>query len=249
MNLFKRIIEAAVTAIFPKKCIYCGEIIDDGEFLCDSCYEAVTEIDGSKRCLSCGTEKKNCDCKRYVFHFAGCVAPFENDGIVRKIAYSFKFRRKFYYGEFFSQRMALCVKNELRDVKFDGVCCVPMALNKRLKRGYNQCEILARQISEILGLPYIENALTCRKSARSQHELTKEERFRNVRGLYRYRCRNDGKTLLLVDDIKTTGATLDECARQLLFSGAYRVYCVTALISSGSRQPKQNSLERNKNGN
>lgn len=244
MSLFKRIIEAAVTAVFPKKCINCGEIIDDGEFLCDVCYEAVTEIDSSKRCLSCGMEKKNCDCKRYVFHFEGCVAPFANDGVMRKVAYSFKFRRKFYYGEFFSQRMALCVKNELRDVKFDGVCCVPMSPKKRLKRGYNQCEILARRISDILGVPYIENALTCRGSVRSQHELTKEERFRNVRGLYNYKCRNDGKILLLVDDIKTTGATLDECARQLLFSGANRVYCVTALISLNKSR-----TERNKNGN
>ena len=244
MNLFKRIIEVAFAAIFPKKCIYCGEIIDDGEFLCDGCYESVTEVDSSKRCLSCGMEKKNCDCKRYVFHFCGCVAPFANDGIIRKIAYSFKFRRKFYYGEFFSRRMALCVKNELRDIKFDGVCCVPMTLKKRLKRGYNQGEILARRVSDILGIPYIENALVCRRNGRSQHELTKDERFRNVRGLYSYKDRNDGKTLLLVDDIKTTGATLDECARQLLFSGAYRVYCVTALISLN-----KNSSERNKNGN
>lgn len=227
MNSFKVIIKSV---FHPKTCAGCGAIIDEGEALCDYCHEMLVRCDPLKRCIKCGLDKNKCECRFRVFHFNGCVAPFVNTGVSQKAVYSFKFARKMIIGKFLAERMALCVKNEYRDVKFDGVCFVPMPKRKRLKRGFNQSCVLAEKIADLLGLP-LYNLLICRKYAPSQHGLKAKERFLNVEGMYRASGQAKGKTLLLVDDIKTTGATLDECAKQLLLSGAAAVYCVTALIT------------------
>lgn len=222
--LFKEILH-------PKKCCACGKIIDENESLCDYCHEMLVRCDPIKRCTACGLDKKNCQCKRQAFAFSGCVAPFFNTGVAQMAVYGFKFRRKMAGAEFLSRQMALCVKNEYRDIKFDGVCFVPMNLRKKIRRGYNQSELLAEQISKILDLP-LYNPLICKRKGASQHTLSEKERFKNVEGLYSATPLARGKTLLLVDDIKTTGATLNECAKQLLKSGAARVFCVTALIAA-----------------
>lgn len=105
-----------------------------------------------------------------------------------------------------------------------------MHFRKKLSRGFNQTEVMAKIISDILGVPLI-NALKCVKFVHSQHELGIKQRRENVKDMYVPTGSLRGKSLLLVDDIKTTGATLNECAVQLLSAGADCVYCVTALIS------------------
>lgn len=214
----------------PKRCYCCGTIIDEDDCLCEYCGSKLKRMDPLKRCLYCGQTKKNCQCKRRVFHFNGCVSPFLNTGVAKKVMFHFKFREKPYYSDFFAKPMAFCVKNEFRDIDFDAVCFVPTTRAKFLKRGYNQSEILAKEIAEILSLPVI-NLLKCNKNGKSQHMLSERERYENVKNLYSAFRNAKNKTLLLVDDIKTTGATLDECSKQLLLSGANTVYCVTALIT------------------
>lgn len=240
MNSFKELISSV---FHPKTCAGCGAIIDEDEALCDYCYEMLVRYDLSDRCIKCGSDKKNCRCSRRVFHFDGCVAPFENTGAAQKAVYSFKFARKMNIGEFLGEQMAICVKSEYHDIKFDGVCFVPMLKIKRLRRGFNQSRVLAEKIADLLGLPLC-NLLVCLKYAPSQHGLKAKERFLNVKGMYAAVGQAKGKTLLLVDDIKTTGATLDECAKQLLLSGAAAVYCVTALISVGKSTQKNKALKK-----
>lgn len=232
---FNRSRELFLDAIYPKQCICCGAIIDDEEELCDSCIRSIERIDPLKRCIKCGLVKKNCQCKIYAYHFEGCVAPFWNGDTAKKGMYSFKFERKSHYGMFFAREMAKTVKNELRNINFDAVCFVPSATGSFLKRGFNQSRVLALYIANILQIPFVDSSISCRLNFSIQHKLKRNKRFKSVQHKYSFN-RNvahllKDKTVLLVDDIKTTGATLDECSRQLLFSGAKQVYCVTALIT------------------
>lgn len=239
----RRIFDGVVSTIFPKHCICCDEIIDENEFLCDYCYEMIERLDAQERCLFCGMDKGNCDCKRIIYHFEGCVIPFYNTGIAQRALYTFKLSRKEYFAEFFAREIALRIKEELPDVKFDGVCYVPSGVWKDLRRGFNQSELLAKRISEIMDIPLDRNTLYLKHYGKGQHNLNWRERFKNVRGSYGYKRRNFGKTLLLIDDIKTTGATLDECARQLLFSGAHHVYCACALATvKKDKNPKKEKV-------
>ena len=235
-----------IGAIYPKRCISCGEIIPENEWLCNCCHSMAEVFDSSKRCTACGLEKKHCDCKRIVFHFAACIAPFYNSGVIKKAFYAYKLGRKRHYSVFFADRMALCVKNEYRSVRFDGVCYVPASRRSKLKRGFDQCEVLASRIADRLELPLMKNEIVCTAASTSQHSLSMWDRFDNVRGKYKCKSDNTGKKLLLIDDIKTTGSTLDECARVLMFSGAYEVYCVTALITDNKGKESKNG-NRNRN--
>lgn len=213
-----RVISVLKSVFFPKTCAGCGAIIGEDDELCDYCHEMLVRCDPLKRCMRCGLDKKNCQCKRRTFAFEMCIAPFVNTGVAKRAMYYFKYRRKMTYGTMLARQMALCVKNEYRGLKFDGICFVPMHRRKQLERGFNQTEVMAKAMSDILEVPVI-NALKCVKYVRSQHELSEKQR-------------------LEVDDIKTTGATLNECTLQLLSAGADCVYCVTALIGEKKKDEK-----------
>lgn len=233
----KALINAILDAFHPKRCISCGKITDE-DYLCDYCSEMLEFTDPLKRCIKCGLLKKDCMCKYRVFTFNGCISPFIKKDPAQRIMYSFKLRRKFRAAEFLANEMAFCVKNEYRDINFDGVCFVPMHKSRKRVRGFNQSEVLAERIAKILSLPII-NALSCVKSAHSQHKIKDyKERFKNVKGIYKANGTFGGKTLLLVDDIMTTGATLNECAAVLLRAGADKIYCVTALRTDKNDKKK-----------
>lgn len=230
----KALINLIKEAFFPMTCAACGEVTESGEPLCNYCREMLRPFNPIKRCLRCGNEKPNCDCKYRVFHFDGLIAPFENRGTAKLGVYAFKFGRKMSNADYFAKQMALCVKNEYRDIKFDAVTFVPMHRLRFLKRGFNQSRVMAEKIADILNLP-LEDALLCLKNGKRQHKLFGKERFKNVKGIYKAKADVKGKMILLIDDIKTTGATLDECAKQLYIGGAEGVYCVTALITARAK--------------
>ncbi len=234
MNIFKVII----MALFPNTCISCDSIIPEGEDLCEYCSEMAETVDFTKVCSCCGLPKKECLCNKRVFHFSGCVAPFYNTGVMKKAMYSFKFGRQEYIAKYFAKRMAITVRSCYSNVNFDLVTFVPMRFSKRLKRGFNQSELLAKYISKLLKLPLCSNAIINSGKAKVQHKLKIEERFKNVKGKFKANknVNLNGKTVLLVDDIKTTGATLDECAKQLLLLGADEVYCITGLVTAKNKK-------------
>lgn len=237
-----RAISAVKSVFFPKTCAGCGRIIPEADGFCDFCHEAAVHCDPIKRCMRCGLDKKICQCKERVFAFDMCTAPFKNTGVAKRAMYHFKYRRKITYGVMLAEQMALCVKNEYRGIKLDAVCFVPMHKRKQAERGFNQSEIMANTIARRLKLPVI-NALKCVKYVDSQHMLTFKQRLENVKNMYSAKRRLDGMNILLVDDIKTTGATLNECSERLLSAGADRVYCVTALITESTKKAKNKKRE------
>lgn len=240
---YKRRADYILDAIFPRKCVCCDEIIDGEEELCDNCIRFIERVNPLKRCLFCGLEKPDCDCKYHVYHFKGAVAPFFNEGLAKTGLYDFKLNAKEHYSIFFAREMARTVANELRDVHFDAAVCVPSSKISYLKRGINHSFVLAKRVSEFLDIPLIKDSLLAKFHFGAQHKSDKFSRFKRVRKIFRYntKCSTDlsGKTVLLIDDIKTTGATLDECSRQLLLAGAKEVYCVTALITKYNKKEKR----------
>ena len=236
MEIFCKIAKSIVSAYFPNTCISCGEIIPEDEDLCEYCFEMINRCDPLKRCLKCGLNKKNCECNKKVFYFEALVAPFYNNGVAKDAMYRYKFRKRESNADYFAKQMALCVKTEYKNIEFDGITYVPLSKLKSFSRGFDQCEVLARKMSEILDIKFLPDSSKCKHKRKSQHETPLSERVNNVKGRYSFNYSNYGRTLLLVDDIKTTGATLQECTKQLLLSGADRVYCVTGLITENKKK-------------
>ena len=78
MNILKDVFESILAALFPNRCLSCEELIDDGEYFCDFCYEMLPQTAEDKLCSICGRIKKDCQCKYRVFHFSGFTAPLYN---------------------------------------------------------------------------------------------------------------------------------------------------------------------------
>ncbi len=246
----KRKTDILLNALYPKQCVCCSALIEPEEELCDNCIRNIERVDSLKRCLKCGLEKKECSCRLYVFHFEGCVAPFYNDGLAKRGLYNYKLNSRRHYGMFFAREMAKTVLSEYNGIAFDAVCFVPSSVKSLGTKGFNHSRELARITADLLGLPLIENVLVRKNIFFAQHKQSRKTRFSAVRKIYGYKEEESfkvkNKTVLLVDDIKTTGATLDECARQLLFAGACKVYCVTAVVNPYKKAENENKTKQHK---
>ena len=248
MMKFAEIYKGFIAFVYPKKCVCCKELIEENEDLCEKCKKNIERV-GEKICLWCGHEQKYCECKFHVFRFRQIISPFINTGLAKQGFYDFKFRNRKANSYFFSKEMSNLVLKYYSNVKFDAVCPVPMHYFRKAKRGYNQSEILADEISRIIGVK-TDKSIIFSKKKKVQHEIKGiSMRYSNIKGKYYYKRKTNYENVLLVDDIKTTGATLDECARQLMLAGVNNVYCVTALISNPWLKKSQSKgIIKNKSG-
>ena len=223
--------DAVLSLFYPNRCVGCREIIDNNKYLCGDCERNIELFDFKKRCKSCGLDKENCACKRYVYYFDGAVCVYKNTNIARNALYSYKLGRRRANASFLALQMANSVKKEFADINFDFIIGVPTTIKSRIKYGFSPVDELCFALEELLDVKFVRGILKCRRFNKVQHNLDFSGRFENAGKKFYCDGKIYGKTILLVDDIKTSGATLSHCARQLKFAGADRVYCVATLGS------------------
>lgn len=223
--------ESALNILFTKRCKYCGDIIVPEAEICDNCSDNLPVISESI-CVLCGHSKADCKCKKHKNEYRAVAAPFYYDGGIKKAIHRFKFDSREYVGDTLAVDMAETVIREYSGIMFDFITFVPFSKAEKKSREYNQSELLANKLSKSLDIPAADVLLKLYETP-SQHTLKQKERKGNVFGVYDVKPESSvsGKTVLLVDDIKTTGATLSECAKMLKLAGADTVYCVCAAIT------------------
>ncbi|MBQ8741035.1 MAG: ComF family protein [Clostridia bacterium] len=231
MKEVKRILKEIISSIYPNKCVCCGEILDESSYICNNCNNSVERVNLDDVCLACGHENDECACKYNIFRFNSLVCAFKNTGLAKSAYYSYKFGKKQHYAEFFANEICNTINKCYSNINFNIICAVPSFQ----KFGYDHSGYIAKSVSKKLGLPFTDKLLSCVKKRKKQHKSTINERLHNVDGKYCANYRADNMNVLLIDDIKTTGATLDECAKVLLFAGADNVYCATALCASADK--------------
>ena len=219
----------ALSFLYPQRCAYCGRVIDLRLTVCPQCADALQEIKGEV-CLLCGCMKADCSCEGKKSYYRAVAAPFYYSGSAGNLIRRFKFQNEPQLGKQLAAKMAETLSEVYGDVHFDAVIPVPMYRDKLAERGYNQAEILAKELAGLTGIPFLP-ALEKSCDTKPQHTLPHDARTANLLGAFT--CGENGfsgKTLLLTDDIKTTGSTLNECAKTLLIGGAQSVYCLCAAI-------------------
>ncbi len=223
--------EAVLSFIFPKRCRFCDSVMDFRRIECKKCADEIEKIVGEV-CLLCGYMKKDCFCKGHKHYYKAIVAPFYYEGAAGKAIRRIKRLNDEKTVKMFSEEMSRTFDEYLGYLSYDYVTSVPLSDLALTKRGYNQAELLARELALRLSLPYIET-LSKTNETKMQHTLTKTERTGNLLGIFEPFIGDilEDKRIILVDDVKTTGATLDECAKTLMIAGAQEVVCVCAAIT------------------
>jgi len=243
-----RTVQAAAVAVrqlvFPPACLACGDELDgtdsngsDQVLLCDGCLsEIVAEAPACQRCAT--------DVGEYVDTSGGCVAcrgeRYRFDaairlghytGKLRLLCLAFKEQRHEYVGRTLAELLWRYRGDELAALRADLVVAVPLHPLRRLVRGYNQAELLAGYLAERLNVPHRSHLLRRRRWTIPQSRLGRQQRRSNVTDAFvvRRRSRVDKLTVLLIDDILTTGSTCSEAARALKRAGARRV--VVAVVA------------------
>lgn len=232
----RRLLGWLLDLLYPRDCFFCGRPAGEGGHICTDCLERLS-FHRNPSCSLCGAESalpegpdfvcSDCLRKRPSFERAFIVARY--DGALRDLIQTFKYRRGLWLLEDLTRFLVATYLARLSPLglRFDAVVPVPMQSSKRRSRGFNQAELLARGLAKQLGLP-LRTRLLRRVSTGilSQTRLRREARLRNAAAAYRtaHPRHIRGKTLLLVDDVMTTGATCETCARLLRQAGAAKVY-------------------------
>ena len=218
------------TLIYPNKCLFCGKIISENETLCKTCLETIKLV-GKNTCKYCGRDLEYCRCKIGDFAFDGNASCFYYIGTTRILVHRFKFRKRPQLGKILSESMIKTIGDKYKGFTFDRVMFVPATKMNRMVRGYDQAEILADNISALLGIPLCSD-LKSKFRLLPQKSVGYKNRRKNVKGKF-YIENSDlkGKRILLVDDVMTSGSTLSECAKILKKAGAKEVYCITFAIT------------------
>jgi ComF family protein len=183
---------------------------------CESCAQPFAGDVGAARCIECMSDPLPVGWVDAWGHYRGTL---------ERVLHAFKFQRHDWFAEPFADALRDLVTAR-GDVAFDAVVPVPMSRAKLRRRGYNQAELLARALARRLRLRCDPVLLAKRLERRTQSTLAKAARAANVRGAFAASARNHAKSILLVDDVCTTGETLRACAASLLGAGAARVCAV-----------------------
>ncbi len=221
--------------IFPKRCVNCRKI---GSYICDNCFSCI-ELFQEHVCPVClkrsitGETHPGCIS---AYCLDGLIAGVVYKGVVRRLIHSFKFNP--YLSDLLSVTGAIFAEMVSQNELFVKVLhshpivtVVPLYSQKQKKRGYNQAELLGRFLSEQMKLEINEKILQRTKNTKPQFTLDKEERFKNILGVFEinkfFQKQINNKTVILIDDLSTSCATLRECAKVLKRNGAKKVYGVT----------------------
>jgi len=204
-----------IDLLFPQWCVGCGK---EGSFICDSCRSSMTRI-MPPLCPKCGKPQPNgalcSSCANWQAVIDGIRSPFRFEGIIRQAIHQLKYRNL----RALATPLAQLLNDYLRNNPVPGEVLVPVPLHrKRIRdRGYNQSSLLANELGKLTDLPVVDGCLIRRQYTPPQARTsTVAERRSNVTNAFI--CRDHrlrGKQVLLIDDVSTSGATLDACASAL----------------------------------
>ena len=210
--------EELLRLVYPPKCVFCGTLLEREEQ--DACKACLAELPWTDESSAVRTGRA----------FSRCVSPFFLTGKVHQALVDYKYHHRESYGVCFGRWMGACARR-CRSDPFDLVTWVPVSRRRLRERGFDQCRLLAVQVAKVYGMRPVRTLKKWKDvPSLASSEASPAMRRKLVAGVYRVISPETvaGKRILLVDDIITTGSTLEEAAGTLRAAGAAEVCCVTA---------------------
>lgn len=208
---------------FPERCLFCGEVIREGEVFCKDCAEDIRQPLHPAVCANCKAPFEECCCD-----LKTVAVYYYEEGAAEAIR-----RMKFHGERLCAGQLAQIMAEHLRlqyPGEFDGIIPLPLHWRDRMIRGYSQTVWLAKALSKELGVAYEPKILRKTRHTKKQHDLSQKERKRNLRDAFS--CKHggslSGKRILLLDDVTTTGSTFREAVHTLKEAGVEEIVCLAA---------------------
>jgi len=231
MSFFSNILDL----LFPPRCAFCRCVLNTGERgMCADCELSVARVEDA---FAYGRGEV----------FSCCVSPLYYTDTVRDSVLRFKFKERTGYAKIYGRIVAECVRQNLRG-RYDLITWVPLSKARLKSRGYDQAMLLAMSTALALDNVAVETLQKHTDVPAQSGVGDAKKRRANISGVYRVPDQElvDGKRVLLIDDILTTGSTLDECARMLLDAGAREVLCATLARTLDGAELTVNQHENNR---
>ncbi len=230
LRMGRLLLESLAAALFPPRCILCSGELPSLGVVCSACAASLPAFQGPC-CQRCGESVDDssidlcikCGTRMHAVDRVLSLGPYQ--GGWGSLVRAFKFKREMAIGRWLGERMAATLIAESAGCSFSAITFVPMTRRDRRTRGFNQAEILARIVAKQLNLPLVR-LLTKNRETLLQSRLSAVERKTNLQDAFRLLpCGQE--QVLLVDDIYTTGSTVEECARTLKRGGVQSVVAMT----------------------
>jgi ComF family protein len=235
--------EALASIVFPAPCRICGQILDTSGAIpfCRGCFGPLLERLREPLCTRCGRPIVSAAvadaisaplchfCRGYAYAFDLARSYGVYSFRMARAILLLKYASMVPLGAWFARRLAEVVESKPELFVADVVVPVPLDQGRKRERGYNQAELIAKPLARLLGIPFKSCLLVRTRPRPNQLRLTRRERWDTVRGAYatHQSAQVDKLRVLLVDDVLTTGATLDACSKALKGAGAARVVALT----------------------
>ncbi len=223
---------------FPPRCIFCGEPLSPEveHRVCSHCANNLPYCGAYNRCRRCGIPIDDeagrvCrECQTTRRHTTRITSSFLYTGTVKDAIVAFKKEENADNGRELSMYVAGMVRQDFGGEEIDFVISVPPRIKNATEERFDQAAYLAKKVALKLGVPYLKGAMRQKRKVQKQSSLLREERYLNLKDVFEVRkiqaLRN--KTVLLIDDVSTTGTTLEECAKALKKNGVHRLLAATA---------------------
>ena len=235
--------EQIIRFFWPEICPFCGKASVVG--ICSACRKKLEHLKiDDPRCMKCGKpvryfRQEYCyDCEHTHHYYDRGVALWIHKEPVSQSIYRFKFHNQRGFAKYYAEEVEVRLKKDIQRWNPDFIIPIPLYSGKMRKRGFNQAEVFAKELENFLGIPVYGEILTRTKHTKPQKTLGSKERKNNLQGAFvvsdaKMAALLSGKTVLLIDDIYTTGSTIDAAAQILKRAGAEKVYYLTISIGQG----------------
>ena len=233
--------------LFPPRCPFCDTVLCSSIFapqklVCPSCRDKAQYVK-EPVCKKCGKPLRDerqeyCyDCNRVDRTFVQGKALWIYEGIVKQSIYRFKYHNRQEYAHYYGKELAKKYEQWMERCRIEALVPIPLSKKRLRQRGFNQAECVARELGRRTGIPVYKDLLIRVRDTRAQKELNEQERKNNLKRAFKTEANKvQLNHILLIDDIYTTGSTMNETASELKRSGITKVYCLSISIGRGYQE-------------
>ncbi len=225
-HITKNLYKSFINFLYPPFCYTCDKrLMDEEKLICETCWKSFKSFEGGikidRKDLKLPSGKNFTECHTIYYY---------NDKTL-KLIHVFKYYKKSSLSIRIGKDFGDVIRKNNFEKKYDMIIPVPLHKSRERERGFNQSNLICKQAASISGLPLLNDVIIRKKNSKSQSQLAYKERIENVKNIFNIKSprKIKGRKIILIDDIITTGLTVNSCCSELKKHGAEEILCLAVI--------------------